>query len=141
MAFQAKAIRYVPWFKRDYTARYQSTCKGKWVLVHYRGKFAFGQWEDVGPFRVDNAEYVFGNAAPNTPTGAGLDVSPAIRDYLVLQGKDDRCDWRFVEPWEVPQGPWLDYGEKAMILSLIRDRKRSGKPLPRGASNFDPTRQ
>jgi hypothetical protein len=37
--------------------------------------------------------------------GAGLDVSPAVRDYLQLN-ETDVTDWRFVEFSEVPRGPW-----------------------------------
>ena len=32
-------------------------------------------------------------------------LSPAVRDYLGLAGLD-RVDWRFVERYEVPSGPW-----------------------------------
>jgi hypothetical protein len=42
--------------------------------------------------------------------GAGLDVSPAVRDYLGLKGKDV-CDWKFVEARDVPNGPWTKYGD------------------------------
>ncbi len=136
VAFHDKARKWVPWFQRDFVKRYQSVCKGKWVAVHYRGRFAFGTWEDVGPFRVDNAEYVFGNGPVNTPTGAGLDVSPALRDYLRLTGKN-KCDWRFVEASEVPYGPWIRYGELALILSEIRDSKKEGKELPPAAEKIE----
>ena len=37
--------------------------------------------------------------------GAGLDLSPALRDYLGLSGMD-RVDWQFVEEADVPPGPW-----------------------------------
>ncbi|MEZ5406177.1 MAG: hypothetical protein R3F23_08430 [Verrucomicrobiia bacterium] len=137
VVYPSKARQLIPWFQRDFKSRWTSVCKGKWVAVHYRGKFAFGTWEDVGPFRVDNAEYVFGNGSPNTPTGAGLDVSPAIRDYLGLSGKD-RCDWRFVEDYEVPTGPWVEYGEKALVLNLIQEKKKKGQPLPAGARDYKP---
>jgi hypothetical protein len=137
VAFPEKASRLVPWYKKKYVGRFQSTCKGRWVAVHFRGRFCFATWEDVGPFRADNAEYVFGNSKPNTPTGAGLDVSPAVRDYLGLTGKD-QCDWRFIEDNEVPSGPWIEYGEKALILSLLRDRKKEGRALPIGAKEFKP---
>ena len=64
----------------------------------------------VGPFRTDSAEYVFGNErpSPNANRGAGIDVSPAVRDYLGL-GPLDVVDWRFVEQAKVPAGPWLLY--------------------------------
>lgn len=137
VAFPEKAKKWVPWFTRDFVKRYQSVCKGKWVAVHCNGRFCFGTWEDVGPFRVDNAEYVFGDGPVNTPTGAGLDVSPAMRDYLNMSGRA-KCDWRFVEADEVPPGPWLHYGELALVLAESKKLKEGGKRLPRGADGFKP---
>jgi hypothetical protein len=63
--------------------------------------------EDVGPFYTDSAAYVFGDGrpSPNVNHGAGIDVSPAVRDYLGL-GPLGLVDWRFVEQAEVPAGPW-----------------------------------
>ena len=41
--------------------------------------------------------------------GAGLDIAPAIRDYLgIVSGV--RCDWRFCDLSEVPDGPWRKFG-------------------------------
>jgi hypothetical protein len=55
---------------------------------------------------------VFGNERPkrNLNKGAGLDVSPAVRDYLGLK-ETDVTDWQFVEVRDVPPGPWRSYGE------------------------------
>ncbi|MEI7835181.1 MAG: hypothetical protein WCK05_02070, partial [Planctomycetota bacterium] len=52
---------------------------------------------------------VFGPATPRNPSNqqAGLDVSPAVRDYLALGGMD-KVDWQFVEAADVPPGPWKD---------------------------------
>jgi hypothetical protein len=57
-------------------------------------------------------QYVFGNERPksNLNKGAGLDVSPAVRDYLGLN-ETDVTKWRFVEFTEVPRGPWSTLGE------------------------------
>jgi len=51
---------------------------------------------------------VFGDERPlqNVNHGAGIDVSPAVRDYLGL-GSLGLVDWRFIEEAEVPIGPWL----------------------------------
>ncbi len=128
----------VPWFDpAKPVSRWQSIVRGKWVAVLFRGKFAFGTWEDVGPFRTDHAEYVFGNERPRTPTGAGLDVSPAIRDYLGLSGRDI-THWRFVDDHEVPPGPWIDYGEFALVKKIVSESKRRGKKLPEGADSLRP---
>ncbi|MGH7939422.1 MAG: hypothetical protein ACRD5Z_20755, partial [Bryobacteraceae bacterium] len=42
--------------------------------------------------------------------GAGLDVSPAVREYLGL-GNMSLNDWQFVEVRDVPPGPWRNYGD------------------------------
>ena len=77
---------------------------------------------DAGPFRTDYWQYVFGNERPKTTLnrGAGLDVSPAVRDYLGLT-ETDVTDWRFVEFSEVPRGPWSTLGENNTFV--INDRK------------------
>ena len=59
----------------------------------------------MGPFRTDSAAYVFGtDTAPNLNRGAGIDVSPAVRDYLGLTPLD-LVDWRFVDRSDVAAGP------------------------------------
>jgi len=70
-------------------------------------KICYAQWEDVGPFYTDSAVYVFGDGqpSPNVNHGAGIDVSPAVRDYLGL-GPLGLVNSRFVEQAEVPAGPW-----------------------------------
>jgi hypothetical protein len=104
--------KVIPWFKQAYERPGQSVLKGRWLAIRYRNRVCYAQWEDCGPFRTDHWEYVFGNARPklNLNQGAGLDVSPAVRDYLGIRGKDV-CDWKFVESRDVPVGPWAKYGE------------------------------
>jgi len=129
------AKKWVPWYSRDFKKRMESVCKGKWLAIHYNGRVCFGTWQDVGPFRYDNAAYIFGDGPVNTPTGAGLDVSPAIRDFLGLPGKA-KCDWRFVEASEVPPGPWMGYEEQEFIVAAQRMLKEAGKKLPAAAKEF-----
>jgi hypothetical protein len=107
-----EASKVIPWFSRKFERSGRSVIKGQWVAIHYRGRVCFAQWEDVGPFRTDHWEYVFGNErpSPNRNKAAGLDVSPAVRDYLGLKG-NDYTDWKFVEIHEIPRGPWTKYGE------------------------------
>lgn len=104
--------RVIPWFKEAFEREGKSVCKGRWVAIRHGNRVAFAQWEDCGPFRTDHWQYVFGNQRPlpNLNQGAGLDVSPAVRDYLGLNGKD-YCDWKFVEFRDVPNGPWAKYGD------------------------------
>ncbi|HET7239503.1 MAG TPA: hypothetical protein VFI76_10765, partial [Terrimicrobiaceae bacterium] len=63
-------------------------------------------------FRTDNWQYVFGpeRPLPNLNKGAGLDVSPAVRDFLGMEDTDT-TDWKFVDFDEVPIGPWASYGD------------------------------
>ncbi len=85
----------------------RSKLKGRWVQVRAGGESCYCQWEDVGPWRTDDKAYVLGGARPRAEqeAKAGLDLSPAVRDYLGLTGKDP-VDWRFVRRGEVPEGPW-----------------------------------
>lgn len=103
--------KIVPWFKEAFVKEGQSVLKGRWIAIHHAGRTCFAQWEDCGPFRTDHSGYVFGNERPrpNLNHGAGLDVSPAVRDYLGFQ-QNEICDWKFVEASAVPDGPWKTYG-------------------------------
>lgn len=107
--FPEIARKVIPWWREaDYRGNpNKSQCQGRWIKIFYQNRVCFAQWEDVGPYRVDHHEYVFGNDRPDTGTQAGLDVSPAVRDYLGLNGKD-KTTWRFVDRNEVPLGPWID---------------------------------
>jgi hypothetical protein len=118
-----EAPQVVPWFSEAYQGPAVSTCKGRWVAIRKGNRVAYAQWEDAGPFRTDHWQYVFGNERPkpNLNKGAGLDVSPAVRDYLGLNGTDV-TDWKFVEFNEVPRGPWSTLGENNTFV--INDRKK-----------------
>jgi len=122
-----EASRVVPWFNEAYQGPAVSTCKGRWIAIRKGNRTAYAQWEDAGPFRTDHWQYVFGNERPkpNLNKGAGLDVSPAVRDYLGLQ-PTDVTDWRFVEFSEIPRGPWSTHGENNTFV--INDRAK-GKAL------------
>ena len=102
----------IPWFKQAFTSKWKSVCKGRWIAIRKGDRVCYAQWEDAGPFTTNDADYVFGNARPkpNPNHDAGLDVSPAVRDYLGLDGQD-MTDWKFVEVDEIPLGPWADHGE------------------------------
>jgi len=122
-----EAPRVVPWFRDAYQGPGVSTCKDRWVAIRKGNRVAYAQWEDAGPFRTDHWQYVFGNdrPKPNLNKGAGLDVSPAVRDYLGLK-PTDVTDWRFVDFNEVPRGPWATHGENNTFV--INDRSK-GKAL------------
>jgi len=86
-----EAAEVIPWFWEKYQGEGISVCKSRWLAIHYKGKI----------------EYVFGNenARPNRNKAAGLDVSPAVRDFLEMPS-GERVEWKFVEDHEVPKGPW-----------------------------------
>jgi len=99
---------YIPWAKAD-DNRSLSICKNRWVKIIKGDKVAYAQWEDAGPFGEDDKEYVFGTSLPKNRynQGAGIDVSPAVRDYLGLEDIDT-VDWQFVDEKDVPDGPWKE---------------------------------
>ena len=105
-----EAAKVVPWFIVSFRGPGQSVCKGRWIEIRRGLKSCYAHWEDVGPFRTDSAGYVFGNErpSPNANRGAGIDVSPAVRDCLGLTSID-LVDWRFVDRNDVPPGPWSFY--------------------------------
>ncbi|MDE1170625.1 MAG: hypothetical protein PW734_05340 [Verrucomicrobium sp.] len=120
------ARKYVPWYSavlhNDHP--YVSQCKGRWVQIRGGdGHIAYAQWQDVGPLRTDHAAYVFGSDRPRDFTRAGLDISPAVRDYLGLSDKEE-TDWRFVEDADVPAGPWRTYAEQAVIYAALKAKER-----------------
>lgn len=119
---RSEAPKVVPWFKEAYRGPGVSVCKGRWVQIRKGNRTVYAQWEDAGPFRTDHWEYVFGNERPkpNLNRGAGLDVSPAVRDYLGL-ADTDVTDWKFVEFNEVPPGPWAKLGDNNTFV--INQRK------------------
>jgi len=133
-----EAPRVIPWFREAFVKAGRSVCKGRWVVIRYRGREAYAQWEDCGPFRTDHWQYVFGNQRPlpNLNQAAGLDVSPAVRDYIGMRGGKDVTSWRFVEFREVPRGPWAQYGDNNTFVQQRRrgDVRFAETGRPSGAS-------
>ena len=106
-----EAARVIPWFARYQPDPGKTVCKGRWLQIFRGGRSCFAQWEDCGPWETEDWNYVFGNKPPRTTQngGAGIDLSPAVRDYLGLKS-GDKVHWRFVESAQVPYGPWKKYG-------------------------------
>lgn len=118
-----EASRVIPWFSRVRPMPGETCLKGRWVQIYYNRRVCFAQWEDCGPWRTDDWEYVFGKAKqPKTKQngGAGIDLSPAIRDYLGLK-PGDKVHWRFVEAGQVPFGPWRKYGTQTGPTTSAED--------------------
>jgi hypothetical protein len=124
--FKPEAPLVIPWFKQAYAGAGQSVCRHRWVAIRKGNRTCYAQWEDCGPFRTDHFQYVFGNERPrpNLNHGAGLDVSPAVRDYLGL-APTDVTDWQFVDVRDVPPGPWRNYGENNNFVIARRQTQRA----------------
>lgn len=126
------SARAIPWFQEAFYRNGRTILKGRWIAIRKDGKVCYAQWEDVGPFETDDWEYVFGEARPKTTQnrGAGLDVSPAVRDYLGFDGGYGVVDWRFVDIEEVPDGPWKQYGANNPFVNLaLQGDQWSEEPL------------
>jgi len=113
----------IPWFRTDFVAEGQSVCRDRWIAIRNarNGRIAYAQWADAGPYHTDHWQYVFGNERPmpNASGGAGLSVSPAVRDFLGTETQDVN-DWRFVEVRGVPPGPWRRYGANNPFVNGAR---------------------
>jgi hypothetical protein len=107
----------IPWFQQAFVRDGQSVLKDRWIAVRKGDRVCYAQWEDVGPFQVDHWQYVFGDEMPrpNVNHNAGIDLSPAVQDYLEMSGMD-QCDWKFVEAKEIPVGPWK-YRDNSKLVS------------------------
>jgi hypothetical protein len=123
--FKPEAPLVIPWFKQAYMGQGQSVCWHHWIAIRKGNRTCYAQWEDCGPFRTDHFQYVFGNERPkpNLNHGAGLDVSPSVRDYLGLQ-PTDVTDWQFVNTQDVPAGPWRSYGENNHFVIARRQAEQ-----------------
>jgi hypothetical protein len=145
LAFPDKARRWLPngWYRRPEDGKQVSACKDRWVEIkNAKGDVCYAQWEDVGPLRYDHAEYVFGNEQPTGLGGdhAGLDVSPAVADYLNLNDKNHYMSWRFVDAEDVRPGAWLKLDEQAVIFKALHQMKSAApslSPIQRASEPID----
>lgn len=131
-AHKAEASKIIPWFHQEYQGPTKSVCKDRWIAIRFGNKVCYAQWEDAGPFRTDHAAYVFGEERPkpNLNQGAGLDVAPAVRDYLGMNSTDV-SDWKFVDFDEVPPGPWSKFGENnTFVQNARRSLERVAELMP-----------
>jgi hypothetical protein len=128
--FRPEAPLVIPWFKQSYTGPGQSVCRHRWIAIRKGNRVCYAQWEDCGPFRTNHFQYVFGSERPkpNTNHGAGLNVSPAVRDYLGL-APTDVTDWQFVEVRDVAPGPWRSYGDNNHFV-IARRQSEQRVPVP-----------
>lgn len=123
--------RYIiPWFKQRFWKEGRSVVKSRWLAIRRGNRLCYAQWEDCGPFTTTDWHYVFGKSPQpkNRENGrAGLDVAPAVRDYLGMKS-GDKLDWRFVELYEIPYGPWCRYGDNNhFVIARRRMQARAAK--------------
>lgn len=104
---KANAFALIPWANKKHWSINESMCKNQWLKITSEHRTVYAQWEDSGPFGSNDVDYVLGDARPHAAPNhhVGLDVSPAVRDYLHLTGLD-KVDWQFVDDKDVPVGPW-----------------------------------
>lgn len=120
-----EAARVIPWWNRINRKPGESACKGRWVQIYCAKtrKVCYAQWEDCGPFVTDDWQYVFGNKRPKNRNnqGAGIDISPAVRDYLDI-GNKAIVHWRFIEYTRIPKiGPWTRHGKNNPFVNPAVD--------------------
>ena len=120
-ATKPEARVVIPWFKESFVEEGKSVCRDRWVLIrNSAGRACYAQWTDSGPYGADHWQYVFGNEKPrpNANGGAGLNVSPAVRDYLGLS-TTDVTDWKFVDAAAIPEGPWSLHGTNNPLVRPV----------------------
>ena len=97
------SVQKIPWFSQM-PQNGQSIIKNRWIMIGYKDKVCFAQWEDVGPGQRNDFDYVFGKDEPQNDF-TGIDLSPAMRDCLEM-GDRAKVTWQFIDEKNVPPGPW-----------------------------------
>jgi hypothetical protein len=125
-----EASKIIPWFKTSFVKSGQSVLRGAWLALRYGNQVCYAQWEDCGPFLTDDPDYVFGDARPKNTSNksAGIDVSPAVRDFLGMPS-GAKVDWRFVDVGEIPPGPWSRYGANNHLVQIQALREKHQQAL------------
>jgi hypothetical protein len=129
LAFPAKAQKWLPagWARTGADGQPVSACQNRWIEIkNARGDVCYAQWEDVGPGRPDDVEYVFGSQPPRSQPG--ICISPAVGDYLNLK-RDGTVSWRFVDTENVQPGAWLKYDEEAVLFRAMRQGGAAKMPV------------
>jgi hypothetical protein len=145
LAFPDKARIWMPswWHRSPKNGKPVSACQHRWVEIkNAQGDTCYAQWEDVGPLRYDHAEYVFGSERPDTYTRAGLDVSPAVAQYLNINERNRYTSWRFVDDEDVRPGQWLKLDEQAVLYTALQHQLKnpntpSSLPIQRAIAPLD----
>jgi hypothetical protein len=128
-----EARKWIPWFNQVFEEEGKSVLRDRWIAIRRSmpdgsARVCYAQWADCGPFTTEHYQYVFGNDTEkpraNLNQGAGLDVSPAVRDYLDI-GNLAIVEWKFVEFQDVPLGSWSRYGDNnPFVVEARRSQMR-----------------
>ena len=146
LKFPDKAREWLPtgWYRKPKDGKQVSACQHRWLEIkNAQGDTCYAQWEDVGPLNYSDADYVFGGSRPIGLGGdhAGLDISPAVADYLNITGRNCLTRWRFVDDADVVPGKWLKYDEEAVIFRAMHALKGDDParilPIQRATSPID----
>ncbi len=110
VSHKEEAPKVISWYHDEYKSKYKSVCKGKWLAIKHGDKICYAQWEDCGPFYTNDYEYVFLGKQPkkNRNSNAGIDLSPAVRDFLGVKS-GEQVSWKFVDELDVTSGPWTKW--------------------------------
>jgi len=123
LAHPGLAQKWLPkgWARAAKDGQPLSACKDRWVeLKNGRGDVCYAQWEDAGP-KTDEAEYVFGEAAAPKAGGPGIEVSPAVGEYLGSGEQNATLSWRFTDDADVRPGAWMKLDEQAVIYTAMSE--------------------
>src|SRR5262249_20982009 len=123
--FKPETPLVIAWSNQSYTGAGQSACRHRWTSIRKGNRACYAQSEACGRFRTAHFQYSIGTdrPKPNLNPGSGLDVSPAVRDYLGL-APTDVTDWQFVEVRDVPPGPWRSYGDNNHFVIARRQSEQ-----------------
>lgn len=123
------AKKWVPgnWIAPVVDGKPVSACQGQWIEIkNGDGIVCYAQWKGIGPVHSDDADYVFGNAAPKAAMGAKVSHEVALHLGLGMDASS-QISWRFIDASDVVPGPWLRHLEQAIVLKAIGEADQAKK--------------
>ena len=96
----------------SYLERFSRNILGIDPLVYAGILVVWNVWDAINdPLVGTFMDFAFMKAKNKANKCAGIDISPAVRDYLGIKGGIASVHWRFVEFHRVPGGPWARFGK------------------------------
>ncbi len=97
-----RRVKKIPWYDWEKT----SSMKNTWVMILAKNTIVYAQVEETFTKKADDYAYVIGDSPhPKNSRGVGMQVSPAVADYLGLES-GDLVRWMFVDSRNILPGPW-----------------------------------